>query len=79
VGTVARLTRRGHVEAHTAQHDKRAKCLSLTEFGRRTWRQIEADLRHERNRFLSALSSAEIAELERLLSKLYASLHSIPE
>lgn len=74
VATVAKLTRRRLIASTAVPTDGRAKLLALTTKGERLWEDIEVRLRPKRDAFLRPLAPAEVAELERLLLKLYEGL-----
>jgi DNA-binding MarR family transcriptional regulator len=68
-GLVERLVESGHLERRTAEHDRRAQVIRLTELGRVEFRAMAAAHEAWIADIFSGLDRPELDELMRLLAK----------
>ncbi len=70
---VERLVASGHLDRRTAENDRRAQVISLTNLGRAEFRAMAAEHEMWIAEMLGDLSRSEVTELLRLLAKAKAS------
>lgn len=70
-GIVARTEKKGLVEGFSAQHDRRIKCVRLTDAGREVRRRCLEDVFASEENLVAPLNEEERAQLLKLLQKLH--------
>jgi DNA-binding MarR family transcriptional regulator len=68
-GLVERLVDSGHLDRRTAEHDRRAQVISLTELGRTDFRTMAAEHEGWVASFFADLDAGEIETLMKLLAR----------
>ncbi|GII51089.1 hypothetical protein Psi02_75130 [Planotetraspora silvatica] len=66
----------GHVDRVRDAADRRRVAVSLTPAGRAVLAELDAEARRVQDELLAPLSQAERADLQEMLSKVYARIHS---